>query len=179
MAETEDKWWMARGPLGERRKDLTPQMLAERRLRTVQERLEADGKRMTAARHNKMSRWLRQWVRGYAFKEMSEQGQVGSLRTWLRNEFVAAVKDAFKGNDLDGIVGAAIRQEVGRILSGARYSSGERDQDRFKEYIQKLVAEEVKKQVMASVNIDVVVKGRVFSPAQGQRRVDLEHQDGD
>lgn len=172
------EWWLAKSLSMEAREKMTPEQRAERRLMMVHYRLEEAEKRLTTARQRRMSRWLGQWIRGVAFKEMADKGHTQPLKRWLRDEFMHAVAQMLKERSLEGVVGEAIRTEVGRAIYGG-YTSREQQRDYLTKYIDRIVKEEVKKQVMEALTFDVTVKGRVFTPAVGQRRVDIGGDDGE
>ncbi|AHC30570.1 hypothetical protein CC53_gp153 [Rhizobium phage vB_RleS_L338C] len=170
------KWWMARSLSTAERATLTPEQKAERRAQAVHWRLEDAEKKLTVSRRKRMTRWLNQWFRGEVMRELlynEETGGFYSLKAFIRSEFIDAVRVALRGTDQASMLERIIRGEVGKVLRGNAYGTDADGQAKMEEYIQKLVKEEVKKQVMSSLSIDIAVTGRVFSPPAGQRRVDL------
>ncbi|QIG76025.1 hypothetical protein EVC24_004 [Rhizobium phage RHph_I4] len=173
----EEKWWLKKYITNEERALIRadPVKRADRRDAAVVWRLEENEKKLTTARRKKITRWFDQWVRGEAMREMMHGDyEAYSLKAWLRKQFVEAVRGAFdRGQSMERNLENVIRAEVGKVLTGYGYTKDKAGRKKFEGYIKKIVEDEVKKQVMASLNIDINVKGRVFSPATGQRRVDL------
>lgn len=181
----EEKWWLKRRLSDEERELIllpdNKHLRAERKAERVHWRLQEHEKALTDARRTRILKWFDQWVRGEAFREMSyddEKGPPYSLKSWLRQQFVAAAQEAFTGRNLQSQIDVIIRQEVGKALYGDRRMSGG-NQERIQEYVNKIVKEEVKKQVMAALDVDVRVSGRVFSKPAGERLVDLGGDDLD
>lgn len=178
----DERWWLKENISLEEREELrkpeNKALKTERRAAAVEWRLERAKSNLTEARRSKMVKWFSQWVRGEAMHEMAYNDKdyaagYKSLSVWLRGEFVAAMKGAFRGRDMEQHVEQTIRAEVGKVLTGSKYTNDKAGQAKLEEYVRAVVKDEVKKLVRESLTFDINVKGRVYDPAAGQRRVDL------
>lgn len=168
----------------EEREALTDVQRAERRTRAILARNKDVIAQQLKSRNSRLMRIFRNWFSGeinaLRIEDVCGGGTFQTTRAWVREQLKEVIVETMKGGE--GLeVEKIIREQVGNAIRGISGSAinSKAGQAKFVEYINAIVADEVRKQVMASLVFDIGVKGRVFTPPKGARRVDIGMEDED